>query len=67
MVTNLTPLEYEVLHLLAEGMEGRTICEYLNIDYKLYTKTKNNILKKLKINSISKILITALNENLIKF
>ena len=66
MEINLTPLEREVMLLLASGMNARAITDYLDISYKEYCKTKKNILKKMNINNRNQILITALTNQLIK-
>lgn len=66
MQNKLSELEYNVMMLLAAGMDARAITDYLNISYKIYIKTKNNILKKLKIKTRNKILFTALENELIR-
>lgn len=66
MQNKLSELEYNVMMLLAAGMDARAITDYLNISYKIYIKAKNNILKKLKIKTRNQILFTALKNELIK-
>lgn len=66
MQNKLSELEYNVMMLLAAGMDARAITDYLNISYKIYIKVKNNILKKLKIKTRNKILFTALENELIR-
>lgn len=66
MQNKLSELEYNVMMLLAAGMDARDITDYLNINYKIYIKAKNNILKKLKIKTRNQILFTALENELIK-
>lgn len=66
MQNKLSELEYNVMMLLAAGMDARAITDYLNISYKIYIKVKNNILKKLKIKTRNQILFTALENELIK-
>ncbi len=66
MQNKLSELEYNVMMLLAAGMDARAITDYLNISYKIYIKVKNNILKKLKIKTRTQILFTALENELIK-
>ena len=66
MQNKVSELEYNVMMLLAAGMDARAITDYLNISYKIYIKAKNNILKKLKIKTRNQILFTALENELIK-
>ncbi len=66
MKNELSDLEYDIMLLLATGMDARAITDYLNINYKIYIKAKNNILKKLKIKTRNQILFTALENELIK-
>lgn len=67
MVDSLTPIEYEVMLLLASGLDARGITDYLNIPYNKYKKTKKNIFKKLNINNRNQILYTAIENHLINF
>ena len=66
MQNKLSELEYNVMMLLAAGMDARAITDYLNISYKIYIKSESNILKKLKIKTRNQILFTALENELIK-
>lgn len=61
----LTPLELDVMRLLAEGLDAYAVCDWLAIDYKQYKICKNSILKKLKIKRISEILPVAIQLGLI--
>ena len=67
MKEKLTPLEHRLMNLIIEGMECKNICEWLNINYNEYVKMKNNILKKLNINKIDKILYVAIKNGLVEF
>ena len=67
MKEKLTPMETEVMRLLAEGMDCYGICDCLDIEYCEYKKLKNNVLKKLGIKKITQILSTAINVGLLKF
>lgn len=63
----LNPLELKVMNLLAEGLDASSICNWINIDYQQYLKSKKSILKKLKIKRITEILPAAIKSGLIKF
>ena len=67
MKEKLTPMELEVMCLLAEGMDCYGICDCLDIEYCEYKKLKNSVLKKLGIKKITQILATAINIGLLNF
>lgn len=67
MNNELTPLEFNVMEMLAQGLTCYTIMELNQINYKQYVKVKKNILKKMGIKRITQILYRAIEIGLINF
>ncbi len=65
-MSDLTQLEKDIMQLLIEGHNAREITDWLAIDYIQYKKSKNKILKELKITRITQILPAAINLGLFK-
>ncbi len=63
--TSLTPREIEIVRLIAEGNTAKKISEIINIStHTIYTHRKN-IMKKLKINSASDLVLYAVRNGIV--
>jgi DNA-binding NarL/FixJ family response regulator len=62
---NLTKREREILKLIAEGYKNREVARYLYISQKTVEKHRANLMKKLKIHSLSELIALALEKGLV--
>lgn len=61
----LSVREREVLKLVAEGYRSRQIAEYLHISEKTVEKHRSNLMRKLKVNSVSGLTAYAIEKGLV--
>jgi DNA-binding NarL/FixJ family response regulator len=62
----LSPREIEIVRLIAQGLIAKEIARELNLStHTIYTHRKN-IMKKLKLSSVSELMIYAVNQGLVK-
>jgi two-component system, NarL family, response regulator NreC len=63
--TALTPREREILQLLAEGKLTKEIATHLDLSIKTVEKHRENLMNKLNIKNIAKLIKYAINEGII--
>ncbi len=62
----LSPREREVLQLLAEGRRSKEVAEILNISTKTAETHRNNLMSKLNLHSIAKLVVYAVRNEVIR-
>ena len=62
----LTERELEILALLCEGLSPREIADKIYLSPRTVETHKKNIMQKMEVNSIGKLISVALKNNLIK-
>ncbi|WP_421764016.1 response regulator transcription factor [Ekhidna sp.] len=64
--TSLTPREFEVLDLITKGLTTAQIANQLNLSVHTINSHRKNILKKLRLNSPTELVVYALETGLVK-
>ena len=63
----LTPREREIVQLLAEGKTTKEVATLLNVSVKTAETHRSNIMRKLKLHSISELVLYAVRNNIVQF
>ncbi len=64
--TQLTPREREIVQLVAEGLTSKAVAERLNISVKTVDAHRVNILRKLRLHSVSELVRYAIRNQIIQ-
>ena len=62
----LTPRERQVVQLLAEGKSTKEVASHLNLSVKTAETHRSNIMRKLKLHSVSELVLYAVRNNIIQ-
>ena len=62
----LTSREREVIQLVAEGKTTRQIAETLGLSAKTADKHRANLMRKLKVHSVSELVLYAIRNNIVR-
>jgi DNA-binding NarL/FixJ family response regulator len=63
---DLTPREREIVQLLAEGKSGKEVASHLNLSVKTVETHRSNIMRKLKLHSVSELVLYAVKNNMVQ-
>ena len=62
----LTPRERQVVQLLAEGKSTKEVASHLDLSVKTAETHRSNIMRKLKLHSVSELVLYAVRNNIIQ-
>jgi DNA-binding NarL/FixJ family response regulator len=63
---SLTPRERQVVQLLAEGKSTKEVAVHLDLSVKTAETHRSNIMRKLKLHSVSELVLYAVRNNIIQ-
>ena len=63
---SLTPREREIVQLLAEGKSTKEVASHLNLSVKTAETHRSNIMRKLKLHSVSGLVLYAVRNNMVQ-